>query len=341
MLLHHHFLSVRSEQEFTGLLTALGVLGFCQPLTNKQNQTVKYHLEKNTINSRAFTTGYLTNLGFQDEISNFALSSVGINVEEKLFSGQFAPNRHIQIVYSDDSKSFQMLNATGQPKLDINGDPRITHNEFIVNLHLEYNPKFQGNLHTQLQNIADLPEVKNITQNATFEKLFATEITTFSNSSIQAFYDYCYNPTQDFTILELDPTISQKKLTNLQKTKSIKQKQLAKVTGPQIQVLKDQINNLDLKIQEIQNIPTFLNSNLSHETLEIFPPATVTPIVANNPVLPPAIPDQAHNLADDKDPTTSLTTTLDNLTINSNDNNTNTDVVSSGENSEDALDPLT
>jgi hypothetical protein len=223
MLLHHHFVQIPDKQEFKGLLASLQVLTFMQPHTGRNNVPVKYHLEKNTTNSRAFNKGYLINIGFPDKINNFELSSVGINVEQKLFSGNwvkgqfkgtYAPNRHIQIVYSEDNKKFEMLDEFGKPKYDQNGNTRTTNNEFIFNLHLEYKPNATKSLQTQLEDIATSQQVQNISQDVSFEKLFATEITNFSNSAVQEFYNYCYNPTQDFTILELDKTIQTKKLNN-------------------------------------------------------------------------------------------------------------------------------
>lgn len=374
MLLHHHFMEVKDEQEVIDLLTNLGVLWDCKPHTNKQNQTVKYHLEKNTIESRKNTTGpnskfdssYLINMGFPNNINNFELSSIGINVEEKLFSGksekgklvtgpftgEYLANRHVQIVYSDDSKKFQMLDASGNQKTDPNTKlPRTTHNEFIFNLHLD-NSNFRGNLETQLQNIA--AQVQNISHDANFEKLFATEITNFSNSAVQEFYDYCYNPTQNLTILELDPTISHSKLAKLQKTLNIKQGQLTKNKDPvKSQELQDKITELNSKIQEINDIPTLLNSNLSHKTLEILQPAAASAIVAadNNPGIPPAadiddntevpatiLDNQANNSSDGSD-LTSLTSKISNV-LHIDDNLQNPDLSSSGEGAKDTPDTL-
>lgn len=329
MLLHHHFISVRSEQEFTGLLTALGVLGFCQSFTNKKGQTVEYHLEKNTINSRAFTKDYLISMNFPNNINDFNISSVGINVEQKLFSGklkknklitgpfkgQYVLNRHIQIVYSDDSKKFDCLDGNGNQILDQNSAPRTTHNELIFNLHLKYKPNANKSLQTQLEDIATPQQVQNISQDVSFEKLFATEITNFSNSAVQEFYNYCYNPTQNFTILELDKTIQTKKLNNYQ----AKQK----------------------KETEINNI---LNMHISQDTLEIIPQPDAAPVAPtdDNPGIPHAtnlddnpIPNNiVNNSSEDSDPN-SLIPILDNILKINDDTDANTEAVHSGESAED------
>jgi hypothetical protein len=113
MLLHHHFISVSGDTELQKLLGDLDVLKNCQVKRNGPI-TVDYHLRKNTPNSHGFNLKYLTDKGFPEEIDNFKLNSVGVNVEKALFLNSQAENKHIQIVYSSkDNKMFQCIKKTG------------------------------------------------------------------------------------------------------------------------------------------------------------------------------------------------------------------------------------
>ncbi len=316
MLLHHHFVSITDTTELEQLLDALALLHHCNPKykLNRQNTpiTVDYHLRKNTPNSQGFNLKYLTDKGFPKEIDNFKLNSVGVNVEKALFSNLPGENKHIQIVYSSkDNKMFQCIKKTGTISKN------NSYNEFIFNLHIAKSDPTaldQLGLEAQLENIGF--QALNISNDQIFQDLLAMELPP-QYQTVQDFYNIVFAKGSYPNGYHFKGRYYKGKFQ------------------PEYHLKLDKVNGTVVPLSDIKHL------SIGQEMLAPLPPATVTPIVANNPVLPPAIPDnQVNNSAEDSD-TTKLAAILDDILQISKDTDSNTDVVSSGENSEDALDPLT
>lgn len=323
MLLYNHYISINNLQQFERLLQYLNITK-CQKHTRDDGIDVDYHLETDTYPLSKATMDALIKLGFPKSIYKYNKVSIGVNVEQKLFPPKDHPpnqnwdssgviHRHIQISYSDQSKTFTCI--------DKNDNHNISHNAFIFNIHIAC-----GNAGSYINQLKDIPTKSKTKMHPTLDPILQKlwTLRTHDFSKVEEFNNYCFHE-QNCKILELDKEIITKKL-------------------------RDKNMRVDeIEIQE--NINNILNTPISQETLEIDPRDIALPIVAidNNPGIPPAadiddntevpatiLDNQANNSSDGSD-LTSLTSKISNV-LHIDDNLQNPDLSSSGEGAKDTPD---